>query len=76
MNKLLQLNRNLLLLILVLISFFVIGKVLFDRIYSPLRQINEFNEKEDSKFDIINPSFTINNEKEKISVKAKNGDVI
>ena len=34
MNKLLQLNRNLLLLILVLISFFVIGKVLFDSQYS------------------------------------------
>ena len=37
---------------------------------------NVVTKKTESSFDIVNPSFTIDDKKEKISVKAKNGNFI
>ena len=73
MNKLLQVNKKLLLFILFsIISIFILTIILNDEELS----LNEtFKESKGSNFDIINPSFTINN-KQKISVKAERGNFI
>ena len=74
MNKLLQLNKKTLLIILFLLSFFIIFSIVLKKID------NTFNivlpEEKNNSFDMLNPSFTINNKGEKISVKAKRGNFI
>ena len=73
MNKLLQVSKKLLLFILLgTILIFIVTLVLNDNDIS----INEaVKGSKGSNFDIINPSFTINN-KQKISVKAERGNFI
>ena len=74
MNRLLQLNRKLLLFILLGISLILVFTIISTHINSSFEKI--IVEEEDPNFDIINPSFTINNNKQKISVKAKKGNFI
>ena len=74
MNKLLQLNKKILLLILFAISIIFIFTIIFNNTESPLENITKIETT--GNFDIINPSFTINSNKEKISVKAKRGNFI
>ena len=57
-------------MLLLVIVFFII-MILNKNLQVPLEEVIVKQEK--SSFDITNPSFTINNDKEKISVKAKNG---
>ena len=77
MNRLLQLNKKLLLFILFGISLIFIFVITLNKTESSFNEIL-INEEDttDTIFDIINPSFTINNNNEKISVKAKKGNFI
>ena len=74
MNNFLKINKKILLIILIAISLFFISTIIFNNINNPIDEI--ILSKENSNFDIINPSFTINNNKEKISVKAKRGNFL
>ena len=56
---------------LILVTAFFIIMILNKNLEVPLEEVIVKQEK--SSFDITNPSFTINNNKEKISVKAENG---
>ena len=74
MNNFLKINKKTLLILLICLSTIFAVTVLF-------KQINITSIKEDilsidPKFDIINPSSTINNEKEKIFVSANNGNFL
>ena len=74
MNKFLRINKKLLIGFLIVITI-----IFFTSIF--LEKKNILNIKEeillvDPKFDIVNPSFTINNNKEKITVKANKGNFI
>ena len=73
MNKLLLANKKLLLSLLLGISFVLITTVIINN--SNLSTKNELDKNEKPNFDIINPSFTINNNK-KISVKAERGSFL
>ena len=58
---------------------FVISGVFFINIFFERLNIANIYQDDlliDPKFDIINPTFTINNDKEKISVRAKNGNFL
>ena len=75
MNSFLKINKSILISILILlVSIFLISLI--------FKKTNLANISEDAlldvdpKFDISNPSFTINNDKEKISVKAKKGNFL
>ena len=74
MNNFLKINKKTLLILLIFLSVIFSGTVLFKQINIPL--IKEDILSIDTKFDIINPSFTINNAKEKISVSANNGNFL
>ena len=74
MNKILHINKKILLLILILISLLFTIIIIKKNLNDSFNQIIS-NEKTQS-FDIINPSFTINNTGEKISVKAKKGNFL
>ena len=75
MNTFLKINKKLLLIAIALIFSLFFITVLFNKL--------NFEKKSEDKiilsdpmFDIVNPSFTINNEKEKISVKASKGNFL
>lgn len=74
MNKFLNINKkNLIILLLIFCSIFI-AAVLFQKFNY---QKNNSNKTDlNPLFDILNPTFTINNDKEKISVKAKHGNFI
>ncbi len=74
MNILLQINKKFLLLTLVLITFLFLIIYIVNSDQETTNSIVE--NKNDPSFDIINPSFTINNEKDKISVKAEEGNFL
>ena len=74
MNKLLQLNKKVLLFVLLGISLIFIFTVISTNISSSLEE--RIIKNENTNFDIINPSFTINNNKQKISVKANRGNFL
>ena len=67
MNKLLLVSKKLLILII------FIATIILNRTNIPLNE--QVKESKSPNFDIINPSFTINN-KQKISVKAERGNFI
>ena len=74
MNNFLKINKKTLLILLIFLSVIFLATVLFKQVNLTL--IEEDILSIDPKFDIINPSFTINNEKEKISVSANNGNFL
>ena len=74
MNNFLKINKKTLLILLIFLSVIFLATVLFKQVNITLK--NEDILSIDPKFDIINPSFTINNAKEKISVSANNGDFL
>ena len=74
MNKLLQLNKTTLISILFLISLFILSSIVIKKNNKSYKEI--IVDDTHSSFDMVNPRFTINNEKEKISVRAKNGNFI
>ena len=73
MNKLLQINKKLLFFILLGITFIFIITIVSNNPYISSNEI--VHKSEEPNFDIINPSFTINNE-QKISVKAERGNFL
>ena len=74
MNKLLQVNKKLLLFLLLVIIVIFIATIILNKTDISLNQTVKKKSTEPN-FDIINPSFTINN-KQKISVKAEKGNFI
>ena len=74
MNRLLLLNKKLLLLILLSISIIFLLTIILNNTNSSFEQRSI--EEKNPNFDIINPSFTINNNKQTISVKAKRGNFL
>ena len=74
MNNFLKINKKTLLILLFFLAAIFSATVLFKQINLTL--IEEDFLSIDPKFDIVNPSFTINNEKEKISVSANNGNFL
>ena len=73
MNKLLHVNKRLLLFILIGIFLILIITIISKNTY--ISSSETVNKTKGPNFDIINPSFIINN-KQKISVKAKRGNFI
>ena len=74
MNKFLRINKKTLLILLIAIS-----SIFFITIYFKKIKIVEVNQDPiiiEPKFDIINPTFTINNKKETISITAKAGNFL
>ena len=74
MNKLLQVNKKLLLFLLLGIIVIFIATIILNKTDISLNQAIK-KKSTGPNFDIINPSFTINN-KQKISVKAEKGNFI
>ena len=74
MNKLLQVNKKLLLFLLLVIIVIFIATIILNKTDISLNQAIK-KKSTGPDFDIINPSFTINN-KQKISVKAEKGNFI
>ena len=74
MNNFLKINKKTLLILLFFLSVIFLVTVLFKQFN--ITSIDESILSIDPKFDIIKPSFTINNEKEKISVSASNGNFL
>jgi len=74
LNKLLQVNKKLLLFLLLVIIIIFIVTILLNKTDISLNKTVE-KKSTGPNFDIINPSFTINN-KQKISVKAEKGNFI
>ena len=74
MNKLLQVNKKLLLFLLLGIIVIFIATIILNKTDISLNQTIK-KKSTGPNFDIINPSFTINN-KQKISVKAEKGNFI
>ena len=74
MNNFLKINKKTLLILLIFLSATFSVTVLFKQV--DVTVIEEDSIIVDPKFDIIKPSFTINNEKEKISVSASNGNFL
>lgn len=73
MNKLLQINKKLLFSILIGIILIFSITIISNNTYTSSNESSQKSEGPD--FDVINPSFTINN-KQKISVKAERGNFI
>ena len=73
MNKLLQVNKKLLLFIILGTILILIVTIISKKTY--ISSEETVNKSKGPSFDIINPSFIINN-KQKISVKAKRGNFI
>ena len=73
MNKLLQVNKKLLLFIILGTILILIVTIISKKTY--ISSEETVNKSKGPNFDIINPSFIINN-KQKISVKAKRGNFI
>ena len=76
MNNFLKINKKILILFLIFISAIFCISVFLNKIKITNFEKNNQIKIVDNQFDIINPSFTINNDKEKISVKAKKGNFI
>ena len=75
MNYLLQLNKSLVLIFLILLT--VISLIFFFVKDSILLNSNiEFETINDNSIDILNPKFTINNENEIITIQAKKGNFL
>ena len=74
MNIFLKINKKILLLILSLLSLFFLLTIAINKLNQD--QVEDINILSDPKFDIINPNFTINSKKERISVKANKGNFI
>jgi len=75
LNYLLQLNKSLVLIFLIFLT--IISLIFFfvkDEIFS--KSEIKFDTISDNSFDILNPKFTINNAKEKISVTADKGNFL
>ena len=76
MNNFLKINKKILILFLIFVSAIFCISVFLNKIKITNFEKNNQIKIVDNQFDIINPSFTINNDKEKISVKAKKGNFI
>ena len=76
MNNFLKINKKILILFLILVSAIFCISVFLNKTKITNFEKNNQIKIVDNQFDIINPSFTINNDKEKISVKAKKGNFI
>ena len=74
MNNFLKINKKTLLILLFFLLVIFSVTVLFKLVN--ITSIEEDILSINPKFDITNPSFTINNEKEKISVSANNGNFL
>tara|TARA_Y100001970_G_scaffold273765_1_gene372436 strand:- start:3324 stop:3773 length:450 start_codon:yes stop_codon:yes gene_type:complete len=74
LNKFLNINKKALILLLFLFCGIFAIAILFQK-FNFQKSTNEIIDLNPS-FDILNPTFTINNDKEKISVKAKQGNFI
>jgi len=75
LNYLLQLNRKLVLIFLIILTILcLIFFFLKDEI--SLTSKIEFNTISDNSFDILNPKFTINNENEIIAIQAEKGNFL
>ena len=74
MNNFLKINKKLLLVLLILIILIFFSRVFFKNLI--LTKIEQDPVLIDPTFDVINPSITINNNKEKIFVKANMGNFI
>ena len=74
MNYFLKINKKFLLLALILIVAIFFTAVIWEKT-NIIKNANEII-LNDPKFDILNPSFTINSDNEKISVKANKGNFI
>ena len=74
MNNFLKINKKTLLILLFLLSVIFSVTVLFKQVNVAVME--EAILSIDPKFDIVNPSFTINNGKEKISISANNGNFL
>ena len=74
MNNFLKVNKKILLILLIFLSAIFSITVLFKQI--DVTVIEEDSIIVDTKFDIIKPTFTINNAKEKIFVSADNGNFL
>ena len=73
MNKLLQVSRKLLLFIIIGAIIIFISTIILNNTNNSVNE--KVKESKGPNFDILNPSFTINN-KQKISVKAERGNFI
>ena len=69
LNKFLKVNKKILLILLIFLTAIFLATIIFKKISITVKK-DEFLSI-DPKFDLVNPSFTINNEKEKISLKPK-----
>ncbi len=74
MNYFLRINKKFLLVALILIITIFFTTVIWEKT-NIIKNANEII-LNDPKFDILNPSFTINSDNEKISVKANKGNFI
>ena len=74
MNSFLRINKKILLLLLIVISGIFFINIFFERLN--IANIYQENLVIDPKFDIVNPTFTINNGKEKILISAKKGNFL
>jgi len=74
LNKFLRINKKALLILLIAISLIFFITIYFKKI--KIAEVNHDPIIIDPKFDIINPTFTINNKKETISITAKAGNFL
>ena len=74
MNNFLRINKKTLLILLIAISVFFFTTIYFKQI--KIAEVNPYAIMNDPKFDIVNPTFTINNKKETISITAKAGNFL
>tara|TARA_Y100001960_G_scaffold312583_1_gene374445 strand:- start:381 stop:830 length:450 start_codon:yes stop_codon:yes gene_type:complete len=74
LNHFLKINKKLLLFSLIFIGIIFFTAVIWEKT-NIIKNVNE-EILNDPKFDILNPSFTINSDNEKISVKANKGNFI
>ena len=75
MNRLLHVSKKLLLFIIFGTIIIFIVTLIFNNTDTSLNEKVKVKESKGANFDILNPSFTINN-KQKISVKAERGNFI
>ena len=74
MNNFLRINKKTLLILLIAISVFFFTTIYYKQI--KIAEVNPYAIMNDPKFDIVNPTFTINNKKETISITAKAGNFL
>ena len=74
MNNFLRINKKTLLIFLIAISAIFFITIYFKQI--KIAEVNPLSIMIDPKFDIVNPTFTINNKKETISITAKAGNFL